>query len=60
MIEAIAERGAISIADATRVFELYLSKKIRAITRTTNGFDVKHGSFLDRDVIRRALAQCDA
>lgn len=59
--EAVAERGGISRADARRVTELYLSKKIRAarVDVVAGTVTVTHGAFLERRVIRRALASLE-
>lgn len=62
LTDTIAEHGAITREQATQVAELYLSKKIRAAKLDVVGgqFTMTHGSFLDRDVIRRALATVEA
>ena len=56
MIEAIAEHGAISSAQAEKVLSVFI--KVKAVKfGAHDGFMVTHGAFMDREVIRRALSQ---
>jgi hypothetical protein len=56
-IAQIAKNGGISAADAACVFALY--KKMRLVKETAHdGTSIKHGAFLDRAVIRRAVKKC--
>jgi hypothetical protein len=56
-IETLMQFGKISKQDAIKVYNLY--KKLKVIKRHGLGgnIGVKHGQFLDREVILRALAQ---
>ena len=53
---AVARLGDIACSDAEMVVEYYLTHKIAKYAFDGSSLNVTHGSFLDRDVIRRALA----
>jgi hypothetical protein len=58
-IELIAKQGQIMCSDAARVFELY--RKLKIVNATaSHGYEIKHGAFLDQDVITRAINQVNA
>lgn len=54
-IATLMDRGGITRAEAVKVLALY--RKMKLVTRDAIGgvINVKHGGFLDRDVILRAL-----
>ena len=56
MIEIIANQGGISTVDAERVFEFYRTEKLMTLDGRCSGFKIKHGAYLDRDIIQNALA----
>jgi hypothetical protein len=56
-IGSLMEFGGITRAEATRVFDLYRREKFIKRDAVGGVYNVKHGAFLDRDVIRRALAE---
>jgi hypothetical protein len=56
-IASLMEFGGITRAEATRVFDLYRREKLIKRDAVGGVYNVKHGAFLDRDVIRRALAE---
>jgi hypothetical protein len=56
-IGSLMEFGGITRAEATRVFDLYRREKLIKRDAVGGVYNVKHGAFLDRDVIRRALAE---
>lgn len=53
-IECAMEFGEITKDQALKVLALYRKEKIVKIDIGVGQFNVKHGVFLDRDVIRRA------
>jgi predicted phage-related endonuclease len=55
-VESLAELGAISTVDAERVADLYLKRKLAKTDAVGGRVNVRHGAYLDRDVIRRAAA----
>ena len=58
-IELIAKQGQIMCSDAARVFELY--RKLKIVNATaSHGYEIKHGGFLDQDVITRAINQVNS
>ena len=58
-IELIAKQGQIMCSDAARVFELY--RKLKIVNATaSHGYEIKHGAFLDQDVITRAINQVNS
>lgn len=56
-VATLMHLGGITKAEAWKVFELY--KKMKLVKRdiVNARYNVKHGGFLDREVIRRALEQ---
>ena len=55
-LATLQKNGAITAAEAVRVLAVY--RKMKVVTSSAHdGIKVKHGGFLDRAVIRRALAQ---
>jgi len=56
-IASLMELGGITRAEATRVCDLYRREKLIKRDAVGGVYNVKHGAFLDRDVIRRALAE---
>ena len=59
LIEFIAKQGAISNHDAVKVISYYRRNKL-LIWNAHDGYQIKHGAFYDRDIIRKALAQVTA
>jgi len=59
-IDTLMEFGGITRAEATRVFDLYRREKLIKRDAAGGVYNVTHGAFLDRDVIRRALAESGA
>ena len=53
---AVARLGDITCSDAELVVDYYLTHKIAKYSADGSSCNVSHGSFLDRDVIRRALS----
>lgn len=53
-VETLQQYGGIDGATATRVMGVYLQERIARIDYGIGRVNVKHGAFLDRDVIRRA------
>lgn len=53
--ETLAAAGGISEGDAIKVMNLYLKSKLAKLDRHIGRISVKHGAYLDRDVIRRAV-----
>ena len=54
-IEVLMKQGGISKVEAEKVYQTYRKMKIVKMDAVNGRIDVKHGGFLDRDVIRRAL-----
>jgi hypothetical protein len=55
-IASLMEFGAITRAEAIRVFDLYRREKIIKRDTAIGRYHVTHGAFLDREAIRNALA----
>jgi nucleoid DNA-binding protein len=56
MIDAIARQGRITTDQAAKVLAVYVN--VKAIKYGVHdGYTIKHGAFMDRDVILRALSQ---
>ena len=53
-IETLRRQGGISEADARKVMTLYLKEKIAKLDWAIGRINVKHGAFLEKDVIQRA------
>lgn len=53
-IETLMKLGDISRPDAIKVFNYYLQHKL-VKRKSLDKYEVKHGQFLDRETIRRAL-----
>jgi hypothetical protein len=51
----LVELGGCSATEAVKVFNLYLKNKVIKMDAVGGVYNVKHGAFLDRDVIRRAV-----
>lgn len=56
LVGQIARCGKIDEASATKVAKLYLKEKLAKIDLYNGTANVKHGAFLDKEVIGRALA----
>ena len=54
-IEVLQSAGEISRADAIKVKSLYLENRLAKMDTGIGRISVKHGAYLDRDVIRRAV-----
>lgn len=54
-IERLQDLGQISRADAIKVKEFYLKNRLAKLDAGIGRISVKHGAYLDRDVIRRAV-----
>jgi hypothetical protein len=55
-LATLEKNGGVTAADAAIVLALY--RKMKLVTSSAHdGIQVKHGGFLDRAVIRRALKQ---
>jgi hypothetical protein len=54
-IATLMERGSITRPEAERVLALYRKMKLVRRDAVSGVINVKHGGFLDRDVIQRAL-----
>ena len=50
----------ISTDDATTVADYYLKHKLAKLRVNDGSVTIKHGAFLERDVIKRALEQANA
>lgn len=55
-IETLMNCGGISRDEATKVKDLYLKNKIAKCDAVIGRISVKHGAFLDKEVILRAAA----
>jgi hypothetical protein len=55
-IESLMERGELSEVDAEKVYEHYRKHKLIKRQAASGRITVKHGAFMERDVIRKALA----
>ena len=53
-IDDLQQLGHISEAEAVKVMRLYLKEKIARMDYGVGRIQIKHGQFLDKDVIRRA------
>ena len=53
-IETLVALGGITEAEAVKVMAYYLKHKLAKLSIGVGAINVKHGAFLDRDVIRRA------
>ena len=53
----LTERAGITEAEAVKVLALYRKMKVIKIDAVVGQWNVKHGAFLDADVIRRAAAE---
>lgn len=58
-IETLMNLGGISKDEARKVMELYLKNKLARIDTGIGRIQVKHGAFLDREVILRAVAMAN-
>ena len=56
-LEVLMERGGISRADAIKVYKVYQKVKVLKIDAYMGTTRVKHGGFLDKEVIHRALGK---
>ena len=54
-IETLQRCGNISQEDATKVKTLYLKHRLAKLDTGVGVINVKHGAYLDKDVIRRAV-----
>lgn len=55
-IESLVEIAGITEAEAEKVMALYLKEKIAKIDHNIGRISVKHGVFLEADVIHNAVA----
>ena len=55
---SLMEYGEISEGEAEKVMNLYLKLKVAKIVISMGRIDVKHGVYLEKDVIQNALVQC--
>lgn len=51
----LRQLGGIDIADAAKVRDYYLKERIAKLDAVSGRITVKHGAFLDREVIQRAV-----
>lgn len=58
LVENIARLGEITTAEAEKVYDHYRKSRIIKISVGLGRATVTHGAYLDRPVIRRALALC--
>jgi hypothetical protein len=56
-VDNLMQLGSITRADAVKVLGVYRKLKIVKMDAVGGRMTVKHGSYLDRDVIQRALRQ---
>ncbi len=56
-IEVLQNAGGISRADAVKVKDFYLKHRLAKTDTGIGRISVKHGAYLDADVIRRAVDQ---
>lgn len=59
MLAKIEEYGQMSRNDARKVLKLYLKHKIVKLELGVGRYTVKHGAYLDRDTLRRALVEAE-
>lgn len=57
LVDALQRSGAPDRATAARVAAYYIKHKLAKIDVHVGQFNVKHGAFLDADVVARAVAQ---
>jgi hypothetical protein len=57
-LSALSEIGDISPEDAVKVFNYYSKHKLLKRSNVVGHVTVKHGAFLEKDVIRNALSLC--
>lgn len=55
MVDTLRQLGNISEVEALRVFAYYRKHKLIKLDPVGGTYHVKHGAFMDRDVIRRAV-----
>lgn len=56
-VEALQRQGEVSREDAEHVFAVYRRYRLVKLDAVQGVYRVKHGGFLDQDVIRRAAAE---
>lgn len=56
-LDALHRLGGITREEAAKVCAEYRRLRVLHVDRSTGHYSTKHGAFLDRDVIRRALAE---
>lgn len=59
LIDLVQDVGKLTTVEANAVADLYLSKKVRAVTidPVSGALKIAHGDFMTFEVISRALAQ---
>jgi len=55
ILDTLQLSSGISLIQASKVYDYYIKEKIIKINKHTGDWSLSHGSFLDKDIILRAL-----